>query len=157
MEAVSKIRQRLWQSLEMDVVRRNLIIYTLITGVTALMVSCQGSPYDDGSLHAVLVGWAVIFLLPVWGFYLWRAFRIFRKAENYSFFRCKLSQPHQIFFIETMYFTVILERPDGRKIARETHAIFPCHGLIGPLVEDYVNQTVTIGYNEKTEMVVVIG
>lgn len=157
MKTVSETRQRLWSSLEMGVIRRDAILYTIAIGVAVLMVSCQGSASDDGTLGAVMAVGAAMFLLPAWGFYLWRTICIFRKAENYIFCRCKLSQPHQNYFLQTMYFTVIIECPDGSKVVRETHAIFPCHGFIGPLVEDYVNSTATIGYNEETETVVVIG
>lgn len=150
-------QQKLRDSLEISVIRRNAILYTLAIGVAVLMVSCQNSGSDDSTLGMVMAVGAALFLLPVWGFYLWRTICIFRKAENYIFCRCKLSQPHQNYFLQTMYFTVIIEHPDGSKGVRETHAIFPCHGLVGPLVEDYVNSTVTIGYNKETEMVVVIG
>lgn len=39
----------------------------------------------------------------------------------------------------------------------DTHSIFYARGLVGLLLEDYVNRTVTIAYNEETGMVVVIG
>lgn len=157
MENKNENIRKLRHSLEISVIRRDVILYTLVMGLVVLMASCQSAPYDDGSRWKVPVGFAVIFLLPFWVFYLWRTVQIFRKAEKYIFCRCVLSQPHQNPWLQTMYFTVVIEGPDGRKNVRETHAIFPSHGLIGPLVEDYVNRTVTIAYNEETEMVVVIG
>ena len=56
-----------------------------------------------------------------------------------------------------MYFTVVLEEPDGSKLIENTHAIFACHGIMEPLVSDYVNSEVTVALNKRTGMVVVIG
>lgn len=150
----AKNRSRLWQSLEMSVIKRDLSLYTITVVVASLISACQHT-----SLPAA-VSWALfaVLLLPFWGFYLWRIFRIFHKAEKYDFCRSTLDRPHQFFFRrERMYFTVIIEEPDGSKYPTDTHAIFVSHGFIGPLVENYVNSTVTIGYNKETGMVVVIG
>lgn len=148
---------RLKDSLELSVIRRDVLLYTLMMGVVIFMISCRNSTFENRQMQLAQVVMAAVFLLPFWGFYLWRVVCIFRKAESYTFCRCKLSQPHQNYFLKTMYFTVLLETPDGRRLVRDTHAIFACHGFAGPLVEEYVNSTVTIGYNEETEMVVVIG
>lgn len=148
----TEIRQKLWQSLEMRCVRRDIILYTVSMLAGSLLTSVISRVPLSGALAIFAV-----FFLPFIIFWLRRACQIFRSPECYRFFRCKLSQPHQNHFVETMYFTVVLEYPDGSKLIENTHAIFPCHGYIGPLVEDYVNQTVTIAYNEETEMVVVIG
>ena len=53
---------------------------------------------------------------------------------------------------------MLLEDADGYKFVADTHSIFSTHGdLTGLGFEDYVNQEVTIAYNEETENVVVIG
>lgn len=141
-------RDRLWHSLEMQVLRRDLILY-LIAIALFLLITRE---------H-----WAVGLLLACIGFgpfvvfCLWRGLQIFRAVADYTFYQAKLSRFHQRFPLKTMYFTVVLEEPDGSRQVVETHAIFSSTGVVEPLVESYVNSTVTIGLNQETGMVVVIG
>ena len=68
-----------------------------------------------------------------------------------------MTQPHGSFWVRSMYFTVLLEDGDGTIVAN-THSIFgTSRHQIGPIMEDYVNKTVTVAYNGLTEQVVVIG
>lgn len=153
----AKTRRRLWDSLEMHTIRRDFIL----TGVTVALVmilqacSARGS-YDDSWILAVIT--SALVLLPFWIFYICRTLCIFRKPESYIFCRCQLSSVHQrIFSRGAMYFTVLIEDPEGGRFVADTHAIFAAYGIMGPLVEDYINRTVTVAYNRETEMVVVIG
>lgn len=142
------IRDRLWHSLEMHVVRRDLILYLIAIGVFLLIT---------GENHSVGIFLACLGFGPFVVFYLWRAFQIFRGIEGYTFYTAKLTQFQQRFPLKTMYFTVVLEESDGSKQVVDTHAIFSSTGVVEPLVESYVNSTVTIGLNKETGMVVVIG
>ena len=141
-------RDRLWHSLEMHVVRRDLILYLIAAGLFLLMT---------GENRLIGLCLACIGFGPFVIFHLWRTFQIFRRVEDYTFYRTKLSQFQQRFPLKTMYFTVVLEESDGSKQVVDTHAIFSSTGVVEPLVGSYVNSTVTIGLNKETGMVVVIG
>lgn len=61
-------------------------------------------------------------------------------------------------FRDSIKFRVLLEDADGHKFVADTHSIFSTHKDFSGLgFEDYVNQKVTIAYNEETGNVVVIG
>lgn len=150
MKDISETRSRLWHSLEMHCLRRDLILMLIAMGVFMLIT------WDDQF-------WVVALVIDCLGFgpfvvfYLWRGIQIFRKPGSYTFYQTTLTRFHQKFPLKAMYFTVVLEDPDGSKRLEDTHAIFACHGIVEPLLESYVNRDVTIGLNEETGMVVVIG
>lgn len=148
MSDISDTRRRLWDSLEMQVLRRDLIMYLIAAGLFLLMTG-------ENRTAGLLLG--CFCFGPFVIFHLWRTFQIFRRPEDYTFYRTKLSQFQQRFPLRTMYFTVVLEESDGSKQVVDTHAIFSGTGLVEPLVQSYVNSTVTIGLNRETGMVVVIG
>ena len=150
MKDISATRRRLWDSLELHCLRRDLIL-VLIAMVVFMLFA-----WDDRFWVLALVMDCVVFG-PMLIFYLWRGIQIFRKPGSYTFYKTTLTRFHQKFPLKAMYFTVVLEEPDGSKRIEETHAIFACHGIVEPLLESYVNRDVTIGLNEETGMVVVIG
>lgn len=150
MNDASVTKNRLWHSLEMHCLRRDLIMMLIAMGLFMLFTCGEGFWRISLILDCVFFGPFVVF-------YLWRGFQIFRKPESYTFYKTTLSRFHQKFPLKTMYFTVVLEDPDGSKRIENTHAIFASYGIMEPLVESYVNSTVTIGLNEETGMVVVIG
>lgn len=87
-----------------------------------------------------------------------RIFNIFRHSESYHFCKTNLCNPKGGSIRDTIKFTVVLEDPDGNKFAADTHSIFHTHtSMFGLALEDYVNRTVTVGYNKETGQVVVIG
>ena len=96
-------------------------------------------------------------ILPLLIYYGYRLIRIFRCADQYIFCRVTLSEPHHNFWTKSMYFTVTLEHPEISRRSRDTQPIFATHGIVPPLMEDYVNQTVTVAYNPLTDTLVVIG
>ena len=99
-----------------------------------------------------------ISVLPILIFCLWRTFRIFQAAESYIFCKTTLSNPMGGRFRDSIKFRVVLEDADGYKFVADTHSIFQTHVGFGGLgFEDYVNQNVTVAYNEETGNVVVIG
>lgn len=148
MTEITDTHRRLWHSLELHCIRRELILYLLAIGVFLLMT--RGNRIIGLLLACAGFGPFVVF-------HLWRTVQIFRRPEDYTFHRAVLSQPHQKWPLKAMYFTVWLEESDGSKSVADTHAIFACHGIVEPLVESYVNSTVTIARNTQTGMVVVIG
>ena len=150
MEDTSVTRHRLWHSLEMHCLRRDLIMMLIAMGLFMLIT------WDDQFWIAALVIDCLGFG-PFVIFYICRGVQIFRKPEGYTFYKTTLSRFHQKFPLKMMYFTVVLEEPDGSKRIENTHAIFASYGIVEPLVESYVNSTITIGLNKETGMLVVIG
>lgn len=152
-----EIRRYLWDSLEMHCLRRDAILSTVLVFLVLGIRSCANRPYSGNDLSVALVVGAVT-LLPFWCFWIYRSIQIFRRVEGYRFYKCRLSSPHQRPFSKgAMYFSVVIEDENGTRFIRDTHAIFQSHGVMSPLLEEYINQTVTVGYNRETEMVVVIG
>lgn len=150
----SVIRDRLWHSVEMNHYKTNLIIYTIFIPLFLVYAALRNNSENAWVIGFVIVA---IVMVPVYIFHGWRIFQIFRAPEEYIFCPCKLSQFHYDYLHKASSFTVVLDVPEmGRQVA-ETRAIFQSHGLVGPLAEDYVNRTVTIGYNRATQTVVVIG
>ena len=73
----------------------------------------------------------------------------FKNVEDYRFFEATLTHA-QSTWGRRMYFIVNVE---GREL--ETRAIFHAYGLLGPQFNEYSNATALIGYNNKTEEVVI--
>lgn len=158
MNDTKQLRRELWDSLDMAVLRRDLI---LVTGIDALVLvifafTAGGIANDEFLLAAALV--CGLTIIPVMIYSIWAAVKIFRQPEGYVFGRCKLFQPHQFRLSRgAMYFTIVFEYPNGEKEILNTRPIFASYGSAGPLLEDYINQTVEVAYNEDTGSVVVIG
>ena len=153
-----QIRQRLWDSLEMQAVIRYLVI-ALILAVFCILLGMRELRYLESGIR--ILGTAVITAisaLPLLIFCIVRTVRIFWKPESYHFCKTTLCNPKGGNIRDTIKFTVLLEDADGDKFAADTHSIFHTHGgFLAPSLEDYVNKTVTAAYNEETGMVVVIG
>ena len=157
MKDVKEIRDRLRDSLEMQAVIRYLII-GMILAVFCIVLGMSELRYLETGFR--VLGTAIVTAicpLPILIFSLVRIIRIFRKPESYHFCKTTLSNPKGGNLRHTIRFAVLLEDSKGKKFMADTHSIFYTSGLIGPLLEDYVNRTVTIAYNEETGMVVVIG
>lgn len=153
----TEIKRKLKNSLEISHIRGELLATTIACVLGAgFAVLSSGKAKDIGMWIASGVMFGLIYI-PILAYSLWRIFRVFRRAEACRFYRCRLSQPHSGRWHRAMYFTVVLEEEDGATLVRDTHAIFYTHGIVGPLLEDYVNQMATVAYNEETEEVIVIG
>lgn len=150
MTDVKGIRKRLWDSLDMFCVRKYLIEAIVLCAIALPMMIRQLPPEFRFGVAMLLF---CILVLPVLLFCLWRSYRIFEKPEAYIFCRGILDRPHAGMLRDTMYFTVVLDK----KYVVDTHSIFQIRSLFGPEFERYVNQPVTIAYNEETKTVVVIG
>lgn len=150
------IKKELWHSLDMAVLRRDTVlfliadlIFVLITGVF------QGGFWEPG--YGVLVAvFSVLILGPALIYDICVTVKLFRHPDRYRLYRAQLNQPHGARWGRgAMYFTVLLEDEDGRFVVN-TRPIFASYGIGTPLMEDYLNKTATIAYNEETEAVVII-
>ena len=158
MKNIQEIRRELWHSLDMANVKVWLFWTVVMAAIECLMAFLATGGLTAGENAAVLVMMLAISILPIWAFCIWRTFRIFQAAESYIFCTTKLSNPMGGRLRDSIKFRVVLEDADGCKFVADTHSIFQTHtGFGGFGLEDYVNQQVTIAYNEETENVVVIG
>lgn len=149
-------RERLKDSLEMRDIKRNILIWLLVTPTIGGLMGFRGRNWSESTwmlYGAILAGILVIAV----GFYAIRIFRIYRKPEHYIFSQVVLAQPRPGLGRNTMYFDVTVTDPNGNNYPVSTHAIFNNRGFFGLRMEDYVNKTVTVGFNTETGMVVVIG
>ena len=142
------IKRRLWDSLEMHHYR---VILLVITVAFAIMFF----PFLGRTSEGVFI--TLLTFLPFYCFYIHRIFQIFRYPEQYVFTRCKLERFHFSAFWRTAFFSVRLEIPEIGVINDETAAIFVTHGIAAPVLEDYVNREVLVGYNRFAGRIVVIG
>lgn len=158
MTDVKEIRRKLWGSLDMAWVKRWLFI-GVVCLILSIVIGGLSMPGYMGTGYRVVITLIVtgITLLPILAFCLWRTFRIFQHPESYFFCKTVLSSPKGGSIRDTIRFTVVLEDPDGGKFVATTHSIFDTHGSSVLAFENYVNRTVTIAYNEETDVVVVIG
>ncbi len=81
----------------------------------------------------------------------WR--KLTAAISHYRFCTVKLEEPHQG-WKNCVYFTVNLTDKHGKSVKRNTESIFT--NMVCPL-EQYLNKTVEVAWNEKTDKVVVIG
>lgn len=154
----SEIRKKLWDSLDLYCVRRDLVLVCIVVPLVLLPSGCVNIGLRDPNFWLMVAIVTALTILPFVIYGLWITIRVYRRPENYIFCKAKLTHPHGSKWIRSgMYFTVILEHPEGGKFFVNTRPIFQSHGIVGPLLEDYLNKTVTIAYNEETEAVVVIG
>ena len=155
-----EIRQKLWHSLDMAHVKMWLFVATVSTLIMWVFfrLTIQRDPYY--STEQVVMFWVTIAMVigPFPVFCAIRTFNIFRHAESYHFCKTVLCNPKGGSLRDTIKFTVVIEDADGDKFAADTHSIFTTHtSMFGLGFEDYVNRTVTAGYNEETGQVVIIG
>lgn len=153
-----KIRQKLKASVDMVHVRIQLVIYICLLVFGAVLGLLHPDHRYVPSILPTAIGitglCGLVFLIPSLG--IW--FRIYREVAGYRLYKATLSQPHGGFPRGYMYFTIVLEDPDGSRFPVNTNTIFQSYGTsFGPSIENYVNKTVTIAYNEDTGTAVVIG
>ena len=147
----NEIKEKLKCSLEIAHIRSEIIVCAFITAAyIALFTLAWG-----GWVLALIIGMVV--LVPFLCWEGWRIRKIYREPAGYVFCKATLSQPHSGKRQGAFYFTVVLETEEKGTFAANTSPIFQSGGWMGPLLEDYVNQKVTIAYNRDTEQVVVIG
>ena len=148
---MEEIRKQLKCSLEAAHIRSALALVTflVIAYVTLMTFFWSGITFTLALCGLILV--------PIWCFYGWRYHRIFRDMEHYTIQKVRLSQPHASRWFHVFYFTIVLSDVPGTPLVTNTSAMFLAHGWLGPILEDYVNKEVTVAYNAKTRVVVVLG
>ena len=155
MEENSKeIRARLWNSLEMGEVKRN-IIFILVAGPVLGFLTAGRMNYPEAKWLSI--GMLAVFFVPFLVFYLYRMACILDRPEAYHFCEATLRRPQSSFNRRLFSFSVVIRDEDGMEFMTNTHAIFGVRNLLGARMEDYVDRTVTMAYNKTTGMVVVIG
>ena len=159
MNDVKEIRRQLWYSLDMVNVRMWLFVSGVVSAVIILMMLLMGKDFLDSAETQFAVFFPLLITAgPILGFCAVRTFRIFQHPESYHFCKATLCNPKGGRIRDTIRFLVVLRDADGFPFTAYTHSIFHTHrSSFGPALEDYVNQEVTIGYNEETGQVVVIG
>lgn len=155
----AEIRENLKNSLDMVRVHMYLFCAGIILLVEGVMVLLLATRPPFGPSRWLIFGiMAVISVVPILVFCLWRTISIFRCSESYHFCKTKLSNPKGGRVRDTIRFLVVLEDMDGNTFPAMTHSIFHTHrSSFGLAMEDYVNKEVTVAYNEETGQVVVIG
>ena len=138
---------RLWVKIELGMV----LLVCVLHGLSRWWVIGDENPWI---FYGIVAGTV---LIPLFGVHIWELRRIYRKYEACRFYQVKLTQPHSSHWLRSFSFTVLLRDEDGT-IITQTHSIFGASKYQwGPIMEDYLNETVTVAYNEETEEVVVIG
>lgn len=153
-----EIRQQLKGSLDMVNVALWLCTAAILVLIEGIMVLFMPRPHFGPGKWQVFLIMAAISALPFLIFCGLRTVAIFRCPESYHFCKTTLCNPKGGRIRDTIRFLVLLEDADGGKFTAYTHSIFFTHrSFFAPALEDYVNQEVTVGYNEETGQVVVIG
>lgn len=151
----TNIRRTLWESLDLYCVRHDVTLVLIVVPVVMGLYGLLSGSHEGWTAVLVL---SAILLLPFLIWFLWELCRVYRKPDAYILCKAKLTQPHSITWGHgIMYFTVVLEHPELGQCIVNTRPIFQTRGWLNPRLEDYLNKTVTIAYNEETETVVVIG
>ena len=154
----SQIKEQLKNSLDMVNVSFWLIVAGLVALIEGILVLIMPHSPHDPSKWLIFGVMAAVSTVPILIFCLWRTVSIFRCPESYHFCKAKLCNPKGGRSRDTIRFLVVLEDADGYKFTAYTDSIFHTHtNSFGLGFEDYVNQEVTVGYNEETGSVVVIG
>ena len=141
-------RTKLRNSLEVEHYRKQLTTVGILFLIFGTIILLRNLP------SGILFG---LIMIPFLIYYGYRIFRIFRSCKGYIFCQATLQEPRYHLLAKSYSFRVTLEHPAIPRCTRETQAIFLTSGIVPPLMEDYVNQTVTVGYNPLTDTLVVIG
>lgn len=158
MKNIQEIRRDLWHSLDMAAVKLLLFWAVIVDAILFVVLFFSSVDMAAAEKWPIIITMLAICALPFLIFCLWLTVQTFRKAESYIFCTATLSNPMGGRFRDSIKFRVVLEDADGYKFVADTHSIFSTHkDLTGLGFEDYVNQEVTIAYNEETGNVVVIG
>lgn len=154
MRSLSEIREspnyeRLKHSVEAKACGKDCLAMGIMLLIFTLLLCIPGSDAAD-----VFILWLLYLfgILPLFLYTLYKLLEIFLHIDCYSFTEVVLDQPRQG-YKGAMYFTVILRDRQGRELEMDTRQIF---SRGNPNFEDYVNQRALIGYNDKTERVVVV-
>ena len=150
------INALLWRSLDMRVIRRDTITMgTLVIAVTILLTLLLRTEMSfTDALLDMMPFCGLLMTLVVLG-WIFQTRLIFRKAEEYQLFQVVLENPS--ITSSGAVFPLKLEHPDGTSTVVVTRRIFRGWRCEEPTLDSYLNKTVTVAWNPKTDRVVVIG
>lgn len=153
MRSFSEIKEspnyrRLKNSVEFKAERRSTLVVGIFCLILILLMTAAAGT-SRGTARAVI---GFVIMIPCFLYQLYRLVRIFFHMDSYTFTEVLLDQPKQG-YKGSMYFTVRIRDRSGQEFETDTNAIF---SRSEPCFEDYVNQKALIGYNNDTELVVVI-
>lgn len=149
--------QRIRGSLDHIHGRRQVLIISCIFGPVLLLflpVLILVAEHPDGIAGALMTMLWMFVLLGFWAYLLYKWVQIYLHIDSYIFCQAKLDHPH-VRGRGGTYYTVEFTDRHGNRLQRDTVDMFTSSAE--PYLEDYNNQTVLIGYNEKTDRLVVIG
>ena len=121
-----------------------------LLGLMASLDLIRFEPGRDGGI-AILVMMSVM-VLPMVAYFAYRWLRLFLHIDAWRFSEAVLDKPHAG-YKGGVYFTVEITDRRGNKKQVDTANMF---SSAEPMLEDYVNQKILIGYNGETELVAVI-
>ena len=107
----------------------------------------------DGIVGAIIGILWVLVPLGFWAYILYKWLQIYLHIDSYIFFQARLDHPHMKTKGGT-YYTVEFTDRYGKRLQRATVDMFTSEA--NPYLEEYSNQTVLMGYNEKTDRLVVV-
>lgn len=135
--------------------RRQFLIISVAFGIIFLMILpamiLAGDAGDPAGF--VMVIFLMIGYFLAWLYFVYHWLEIFLHINSYIFFQARLDQPH-VQGRGGVGFTVEFTDRHGNQLQRKTSAMFSSQWE--PYLEEYNNQTVLMGYNEKTDRLVVI-
>ena len=143
------------RSLDMTVYKRMLIAIGIATGL-GLLYGLGMTRNEDPEALWLFLFFGALFVIPTAGIWGWRMWKLYRVPEEYYFAQVKLTSFRQNWWPRGICFTVLIDHPEAGTVAVSTNPIFQATGWEQPLLEDYMNRTVTVGYNRETGTVVVI-
>ena len=149
-----QIKEQLRGSMELKLLWGRFLFTTVIVFLLCVVRSIFNGGFESFWMATGII--CGVTLVPYVIFCAVRTARIFHRAGDYFFCRVKLCNPHGGVLRDSIYFSVLLEDPvDKKKFFADTHAIFATRGF--PRLDEYLNSSVTVAYNRRTGMVVVIG
>ena len=159
MNFIQKIKEsphyeRLKNSAEYRYCRRQGILFTVIMLIYGLATFLPAFFLED-ELDASFVILILFFLIffGMWIYYCYRWLEIFLYMEHYTFCQVRMEKIH-LQGRGIACFTVEFTDRQGRTQIRDTANMFSSQWE--PYVEAYNNKMALIGYNEKTDRLVVI-
>lgn len=157
MRTLSQIREspnyeRLKNSVEVKSCVRDCLIFGIIVAIYTLLITIPIQSHGGTGDIAVL--WLIYLLvfIPLFLYMVYKLVEVFLYIDCYSFTEVVLDRP-RLGYRGAMGFTVTVRDRQGRELEADTRQIF---SRSNPNFEDYVNQRALIGYNNKTERVVVV-
>ena len=149
-----QINARLRGSMELKLLWGRFLLTAVVVFLLSVIRGIINISYESFWMETGII--CGVTLVPYVIFCAVRTARIFHRAGDYFFCRTKLCNPHGGVLRDSIYFSVLLEDPvDKKKFFADTHAIFVTRGF--PRLDEYLNSSVTVAYNRRTGMVVVIG